>query len=80
MIECVNESQIQEVGKQLRQNLCIVELIENDANLHIIMEMVAGDQSSLVELIHTHTNVCRIEKMVKFYYLNNLTKMTLILR
>ena len=62
VIECVNESQIQEVGKQLRQNLCIVELIENDANLHIIMEMVAGDQSSLVELIHTHTNVCRIEK------------------
>ena len=60
VIECVNESQIQEVGKQLRQNLCIVELIENDANLHIIMEMVAGDQSSLVVLIHTHTNVCRI--------------------
>lgn len=62
VIECVSESQIREVGEQLEQNLCTVELIENDANLHIIMEMVAGEQSSLVELIHTHTNVCRIEK------------------
>ena len=61
VIECVSDDQIEEVAKQLKKKLCTVELIENDANLHIIMEMFAGNQSSLVELIHTHTNVCRIE-------------------
>ena len=62
VIENVNEEQIKRVASLLEAKLCKVKLIENDANLHIIMEMVAGDQSSLVELIHTHTNVCRIEK------------------
>lgn len=62
VIEVVNQSQIEEVATLIQKKLCKVELIENDANLHIIVEMMAEDQSSLVELIHTHTNICRIEK------------------
>lgn len=62
VIEIVNQSQIEEVATLIQKKLCKVELIENDANLHIIVEMMAEDQSSLVELIHTHTNICRIEK------------------
>jgi len=46
----------------LETNLCKVKLIENDANLHIIVKMKKDNQSSLVELIHTHTNICRLEK------------------
>lgn len=62
VIENVNEEQIKQVASLLEAKLCKVKLIENDANLHIIVKMTKGDQSSLVELIHTHTNISRLEK------------------
>lgn len=62
VIENVNEEQIKQIALLLETNLCKVKLIENDANLHIIVKMKKDNQSSLVELIHTHTNICRLEK------------------
>ena len=58
VIENVNEEQIKQVASLLETNLCKVKLIENDANLHIIVKMKKDKKSSLVELIHTHTNIC----------------------
>jgi len=62
VIENVNKEQIKQIALLLETNLCKVKLIENDANLHIIVKMKKDNQSSLVELIHTHTNICRLEK------------------
>ncbi len=47
VIESVSHEQIETVAALIKQNLCTVELIENDANLHIVMEMTAGEESSL---------------------------------
>lgn len=62
VIEEVSDEQIKQVASLLGSDLCTVKLIENDANLHIIVRMTKGTCSSLVELIHTHTNICRLEK------------------
>ncbi|MDE5977105.1 MAG: L-serine ammonia-lyase, iron-sulfur-dependent, subunit alpha [Turicibacter sp.] len=62
VIENVSEEQIQRVSELLDAKLCKVDLIENDANLHIVVKMKKDNKSSLVELIHTHTNICRLEK------------------
>lgn len=74
VIETVSQKQIETVASLIKQNLCTVELIENDANLHIIMQMKAGEESSLVELIHTHTNICRIEKNGEVLYAKEFNK------
>lgn len=74
VIESVSHEQIETVAALIKQNLCTVELIENDANLHIVMEMMAGEESSLVELIHTHTNICRIEKNGEVLYAKEFNK------
>lgn len=44
------------------RKICEVEIIPDKEGLHLILEMKAGGESSLVEIIHTHTNVSRIEK------------------
>ena len=43
VIENVNEEQIKQVASLLEAKLCKVKLIENDANLHIIVKMKNGE-------------------------------------
>ena len=50
------------VRKLLEENLCTVKLSDSSAKLHIIVEMAAGDDTALVEILHSHTNIVRIEK------------------
>ncbi len=46
----------------IKKNFCSVELIEGVSNLDIIIEMKGENHTSLVEIVYTHTNICRIEK------------------
>lgn len=46
----------------LRTDFCNVELLQTAANLHVIVTATSVNNTSLVEIIHTHTNVVRIEK------------------
>lgn len=50
------------VREYLAKNMCQVKISENNAKLHIIVEMSAGNDSALVEIIHTHIGIVRIEK------------------
>lgn len=45
----------------LRKKICTVSLLEGVSNLQIIVEMTAGNDSSLVEIAFSHTNIVRIE-------------------
>ncbi|MGO5115567.1 L-cysteine desulfidase family protein [Candidatus Avoscillospira sp. LCP25S3_F1] len=46
----------------LEEKLCTVRLSDSSAKLHILVEMTAGDDTALVEILHSHTNIVRIEK------------------
>lgn len=50
------------VRELLKQNICSVKISRNSAKLHIIVEMEAGHNTALVEILHSHTNIVRIEK------------------
>lgn len=56
------------VRELLAKDLCDVKISQSKARLHIIVEMYAGSQSSLVEIIHTHTGIVRIEKNGELLY------------
>lgn len=62
VLEGLTQSDIKKIKELLRTDLCKIEIIENDANLHIIIEALYKEEHSLVEIIHTHTNISRIEK------------------
>ena len=62
VLENVNDYHVERVKQLMKTDLCEVQIIENDANLHIVVEAVYKHESSLVEIIHTHTNISKIEK------------------
>lgn len=62
VLEGITQEDIIKIGELAKSDLCSIEIIENDANLHIIVELTHKEDSALVEIIHTHTNISRIEK------------------
>ena len=58
----VTEEDRQEVRRLLEENICQVKISDSRAKLHIIIEMQAGEESSLVEIIHSHTEIVRMMK------------------
>lgn len=62
VLTSVTDEDRAKVRELLEQKICHVKLSENKAKLHIIVEMTAGTDSALVEIMHTHTNIIRIEK------------------
>ncbi|MGL4373281.1 MAG: serine dehydratase subunit alpha family protein, partial [Turicibacter sp.] len=74
VIETVSEEQISQIKLLVDKNLCDVQLIENDANLHIIVEVFHEQDQAMVEIIHTHLNICRIEKNHEVIYENMFDK------
>ena len=49
----------------MEEGICTAALLNSTAKLHIVVEMQKGDQTSKVEVIHTHTGIVRIEKKWK---------------
>ncbi len=46
----------------VEKNICEVRLIPNVAGLNIVIHAIKGDESVVVELFGSHTNIVRIEK------------------
>ena len=57
----VTEEDLALTRELLKKEICSVELIEGVSSLQIIVEMTAGNKSSLVEIAFSHTNIVRIE-------------------
>jgi L-cysteine desulfidase len=53
---------IDRANELLETELCSTEMIPDDTNLHIIVKAIFREEYALVEIIHTHTNISRIEK------------------
>lgn len=64
----ITEADVEETRRLLERGICKVELLENVPSLQIIVEMSAGSEESLVEIIYSHTNISRIEKNDKLLY------------
>lgn len=58
----VKEQDVEETRILLTKNICETKILETPAKLHIIIKMYKGNHYSLVETIHTHTGIVRIEK------------------
>ena len=68
VLTSVTDEDRAKVRELLEKKICHVKLSENKAKLHIIVEMTAGADSALVEIMHTHTNIIRIEKNGQVLY------------
>lgn len=62
VLEALRPLDIDKVKELMDDNMCDVEIIENDANLHIIVKAINEEHEAIVEIIHTHTNISKIEK------------------
>jgi L-cysteine desulfidase len=62
VLEAIKPLDIEKVKELMGTDLCDVEIIENDANLHIIVKAIYEEHEAVVEIIHTHTNISKIEK------------------
>lgn len=58
----VTQDNIDEAKKLINTDYCKVKLLKSKANLHIIVTVKSHNNSALVEIVHTHTNIVRIEK------------------
>ena len=58
----VTKEDIRRSKELIDTDYCKVELLKSKANLHIIVKAESEQNSALVEIIHTHTNIVRIEK------------------
>lgn len=59
----VKPEDLERAVEAAKQGFCKVKLLETPANLHVIATVTAEDgHYASVEIVHTHTNIVRIEK------------------
>ncbi len=58
----VKPEHVKKTKELLETGMCEEELLNTPAKLHVIIKAFKGESSSLVEIIHTHTGIVRIEK------------------
>ena len=61
----VNEKHQEQTKLLLEKGICQEKILDTPAKLHIIIRAYSGDESALVEIVHTHTGIVRIEKNAK---------------
>ena len=64
----IREADVQKTKELIAQGICEARLLENGANLHVIVTASSGEHSALVELRDSHTNIVRIEKDGEIIY------------
>lgn len=62
VLEGITEADQAKVRELLQSGFCTCKLIENVATLYIVVELTAGEHTSLVEIQKTHKNITRMEK------------------
>ncbi len=62
VIANVSEEQIAKVKELAATDFCELECLYQEANLNIIVEVFGEHHRALVQIMHTHTNIVRIEK------------------
>lgn len=62
VLEEITDEHRAEVRRLLRENFCTCKLIEDVANLYIVVELQSGEHSALVEIQNSHKNITRMKK------------------
>ncbi|WP_312368938.1 L-cysteine desulfidase family protein [Lachnoclostridium sp.] len=62
VLTTVTEEDLEETKRLLTTGFCQTKFLQTTEKLHIIVHMKKGENSSLVELVKTHTGIARIEK------------------
>lgn len=62
VLTTVTEEDLEETKRLLATGFCQTKFLQTTEKLHIIVHMKKGENSSLVELVKTHTGIARIEK------------------
>lgn len=70
VLETVTAQDIKQTKKLLQDNFCQCKLIENVANLYIVVQLAAGEESAEVVLENYHSNIIRIRKNGEDVYVN----------
>lgn len=68
VLTTVTEEDLAETKRLLAEGFCKTVLLDSSEKLHLIVRMKKGEDSSLVELVKTHTGITRIEKNGKTVY------------
>lgn len=68
VLENIDESKISSIKKYIETHEVKVSLLETNAKLHFIIKMSCGSESALIEVVHQHTNIVRIEKNGELIY------------
>lgn len=58
----VRQEHLEQAKLLIEKGICEEKVLNTPAKLHIIISMFKGEESSVVEIIHKHTNIVRIEK------------------
>lgn len=63
VLSAVKQEDLDRAMKAAKNGFCKVKLLDTPANLHVIATVTAeGGHYACVEIVHTHTNIVRIEK------------------
>ncbi len=70
-LECLTDVKPEDIEKTkelLKKGICQVELLAGTANLHIIIHAIKGEESAVVEVLYSHTNINSIQKNGEYLY------------
>jgi len=60
VLDDVKGEDVERAKDLIAENYCEIQLLESSENLHIVIELFAGEQSSLAEVFGSHTNLVRL--------------------
>lgn len=70
----VTDDDLKKTRELLKKKICRVELLEGVSNLQIIVEVRKENETALVEIAFSHTNIVRIEKNSRLIFSKSLEK------
>ncbi len=70
VLQNITPEQIEEAKELYNKNVCVVNRVKNDIKLYIEISMSAGEETAVVEVMHTHINVTKLEKNGKEIFYN----------
>lgn len=62
VLTSVNPSHLEQAKILIEKGICEEKILNTPAKLHVIVRAFKGDDSAMVEIIHAHTGIVRIEK------------------
>ena len=64
----VKESDICKTRELMETDFCSLERLKSAASLHICIKAIHGEEYTVIDLMHSHTNIVKIEKNGKTLY------------